>query len=103
MMYKEQKGHSIRNERNALSSFVKKDLIDIDESTNYIIEEDIHRGYESVKCYPSLNVWRIENWDIFDNHSETSSDSDVTGSYSSADEHSEIEPLWRLFLLNLES
>ena len=101
MMYKEQKGHSIRNERNALSSFVKKDLIDIDESTNYIIEEDIHApcGYESVKCYSSPNVWRIENWDIFDNHSETSSDSDVTGSYSSADEHSEIEPLWRLFFI----
>ena len=36
---------------------------------------------------------RIENWDMFDNHSETSSDSDETGSYSSADEHSEIEPL----------
>ena len=57
MMYKEQKGHSIRNERNALSSFVKKDLIDeAQESTNYIIEEDIHRGDESVKCYPSPNV-----------------------------------------------
>ena len=68
------------------------------KKTNYIIEEDIHRGYESVKCYPSPNVWIIEfeNWDIFANHSETSSDSDVTGSYSSADEHSEIEPLWRL-------
>ena len=66
MMYKEQKGHSIRNERNVLSSFVKKDLIDeAQESTNYIIEEDIHRGYESVKCYPSPNVWKIENWDIF--------------------------------------
>ena len=59
MMYKEQKGHSIRNERNVvlLSSFVKKDLIDEPQvSTNYIIEEDIHRGYESVKCYPTPNV-----------------------------------------------
>ena len=65
MMYKEQKGHSIRNERNALSSFVKKDLIDIDESTNYIIEEDIHRGYESVKCYPTPNVWRTAETGIW--------------------------------------
>ena len=39
MMYKEQKGHSRRNNRN----FVKKDLIDeAQESTNYIIEEEIH-------------------------------------------------------------
>ena len=36
---------------------------------------------------------------MFDNHSETSSDSDETGSYSSADEHSEVEPLWRLYFV----
>ena len=29
-----------------LSSFVKKDLMEPQVSTNYIIEEDIHRGYE---------------------------------------------------------
>ena len=47
MMYKEQKGHSMRNNRN----FVKKDLIDeAQESTNYIMEEEIHApcGSESV-------------------------------------------------------
>ena len=94
-------GTQDKKRQKPLSSFVKKDLVDEPQvSTNYIIEKDIHAtcGYESVKCYPSPNVWRIENWDIFDNHSETSSDSDVTGSCSSADEHSEIEPLWRLFL-----
>ena len=49
MMYKEQKGHSRRNNRN----FVKKDLIDeAQESTNYIIEEEIHApcGSESVNA-----------------------------------------------------
>ena len=49
MMYKEQKGHSIRNNRN----FVKKDLIDeAQESTNYIIEDEIHApcGSESVNA-----------------------------------------------------
>ena len=47
MMYKEQKGHSMRNNRN----FVKKDLIDeAQESTNYIMEEEIYApcGSESV-------------------------------------------------------
>ena len=47
MVYKEQKGHTIRNNRN----FVKKDLIDeAQESTNYIMEEEIHApcGSESV-------------------------------------------------------
>ena len=46
MVYKEQKGHSIRNR-----NFVKKDLIDeAQESTNYIMEEEIHApcGSESV-------------------------------------------------------
>ena len=40
-----------------------------------------------------------KKWDIFDNHSKTSSDSDETGSYSSADKHSEIEPLRRLYFI----
>ena len=46
-----------------------------------------------------------EKWDIFDNHSQTrlQSDSDETGSNSSADEHSEIEPLLRTDTLYLES
>ena len=65
MMYKEQKGHSIRNERKMLSSFVKKDLMEPQISTNYIIEEDIHRGYESVKCYPTPNVWRTTETGIW--------------------------------------
>lgn len=80
-----------------LFSFVKKDLIDeAQESTNYIIEKDIHGpcGYESVNAtlhqmfeeLPKLGY-------IIDSHSQTSSDRDETGSYSSADEHSEIEPL----------
>ena len=49
MMYKEQKGQSMRNNRN----FVKKDLIDeAQESTNYIIEDEIHApcGSESVNA-----------------------------------------------------
>ena len=66
MTYKEQKGHSMRNNRN----FVKKDLIDeAQESTNYIIEEEIHApcGSESVNA----TLYQMEKWDIFDNHSET--------------------------------
>ena len=80
-------GKQHKKRKKPLSSFVNKDLIVKPKKacTNCIIEEDIHAlcGYESVKFYPSPNVWRIENWDI--------------GTYSSADEHSEIEPLWRLF------
>ena len=90
MMYKEQKGHSMRNNRN----FVKKDLIDeAQESTNYVIEDEIHAPCGSESVNATLYQMQEEKWDIFDNHSETSSDSDETGSYSSADEHSEIEPL----------
>ena len=48
-----------------LSSFVKKDLMEPQISTNYIIEEDIHRGYESVKCYPTPNVWRTAETGIW--------------------------------------
>ena len=48
-----------------LSSFVKKGLMDPQVSTNYIIEEDIHRGYESVKCYPTPNVWRTAETGIW--------------------------------------
>ena len=40
---------------------------------------------------------------MFDNHSETSSDSDETGSYSSADEHSEMSHYEDCILSNLES
>ena len=88
-----------------MSSFVKQDLIDeAQESSNYIIEEEIPApcGSESVnedmvsktgeEC-ATLHQMFEEKWDIFDNHSEMSSDSEETGSYSSADEHSEIEPL----------
>ena len=88
-----------------LSSFVKQHLIDeAQESSNYIIEEEIPApcGSESVnkdmvskaaeEC-STLHQMFEERWDILDNHPETSSDFEEACSYSSADEHSEIEPL----------
>ena len=75
------------------------------ESTKYIIEEEISATCDSKsvngdmvskageECV-TLHQMFEEKWDIFDNHSETSSDSKETGSDSSAEiKHSVIEQL----------
>ena len=82
-----------------MSSFVKQDLIDeAQESSHYIIEEEIPAlcGSESVNEDMVLKAGEecaTLRQMIEEKRLHVSSDSEETGSYSSADEHSEIEPL----------
>ena len=105
----EQKGQKV------MSSFVKNDPIDkAQESTQDIINKAqessqgiFDKAQESTQgsfndgdmvleaakeCVSLQHQMFEENWDIFDSQSETTSDSDETGSDSSADECSVSEP-----------
>lgn len=89
-----------------MSSFVTIDPIDgAQESTKYITEEEISDTCDSEsvnedmvsktaeECV-TLHQMFEERWDIFDSHSQTSSNSEETGSGSCADiKHFLFEPL----------